>query len=423
MALMPALPQLVLAILYLTINSLLTTSFPSHETALFAMGSRALRVSSNPSGRQPTSLYLTLPPPVWWMLLAASNYELDHSIRNSLLCSHIDTYNFCSHSQSTTSELPTLDYRPRLPIRKRLPIMSSYLSREKRARASSTSSSSTFRQDQSPRQQPYRGSVLDGAGDPLESISSLFDTSMLDPDGTNAKIAEAAKAGLDDFDHTPLDDTSALWGEGAGQIHDNESAEASTVGSLAGEYGSEEDEEEEDAGQFFAAEAAEAGYGGQPNDLQGAQQGTRASEHGQGEGPAHVYEKEQATGGQYDGQATIDPRILSLHSGQNTFDTGLNQAGSIYNIGDPPSNAAESSTAHHELTRQAAGEPGQSEERVPRAPGEDPSSVVLAASSANAAPPSSIESFVPGTYYPVLSRVQYELWCPNCQQVKYNDQF
>ncbi|CAJ2502436.1 Uu.00g098300.m01.CDS01 [Anthostomella pinea] len=70
MAIIASLPQLLLAILYLTINSLLTTYFLSQEIALFAVGPRALRVSSNPSGRQSTSLYLTLPRPVSWMLLA-----------------------------------------------------------------------------------------------------------------------------------------------------------------------------------------------------------------------------------------------------------------------------------------------------------------------------------------------------------------
>ncbi|KAI1085167.1 hypothetical protein F5B20DRAFT_567849 [Whalleya microplaca] len=70
MALLAATPQLLLAILYLVANSHLTTYFLSHEFSLFALGPRALRVSSNPAGYQTTSLYLTLPRPVSWILLA-----------------------------------------------------------------------------------------------------------------------------------------------------------------------------------------------------------------------------------------------------------------------------------------------------------------------------------------------------------------
>ncbi|KAI1501970.1 hypothetical protein F5X99DRAFT_185420 [Biscogniauxia marginata] len=69
MALLAALPQLLLAVLYLIINSLLTTYFLSHEFSLFALAPRPLRVSSNPAGHQISSLYLTLPRPVSWVLL------------------------------------------------------------------------------------------------------------------------------------------------------------------------------------------------------------------------------------------------------------------------------------------------------------------------------------------------------------------
>ncbi|KAI1308592.1 hypothetical protein F5Y03DRAFT_404889 [Xylaria venustula] len=65
-----ALPQLLLGILYLSTNALLTTYFISHELALFALGPRSLRVSSNPAGTQTASLYLSLPRPVSWFLLA-----------------------------------------------------------------------------------------------------------------------------------------------------------------------------------------------------------------------------------------------------------------------------------------------------------------------------------------------------------------
>ncbi|KAI1750761.1 hypothetical protein F4782DRAFT_232161 [Xylaria castorea] len=70
LAIIVALPQLLLAILYLSTNALLTTYFQSHELSLFALGPRSLRVSSNPAGTQTASLYLSLPRPVSWFLLA-----------------------------------------------------------------------------------------------------------------------------------------------------------------------------------------------------------------------------------------------------------------------------------------------------------------------------------------------------------------
>ncbi|KAI1122875.1 hypothetical protein F5Y10DRAFT_64035 [Nemania abortiva] len=70
LALVAALPQLLLAILYLSTNALLTTYFLSHEFSLFALGPRSLRVSSNPAGTQTASLYLSLPRPISWLLLA-----------------------------------------------------------------------------------------------------------------------------------------------------------------------------------------------------------------------------------------------------------------------------------------------------------------------------------------------------------------
>ncbi|KAI1381015.1 hypothetical protein F4677DRAFT_208613 [Hypoxylon crocopeplum] len=70
MALLAALPQLLLAVLYFVINAHLTTYYLSHEFSRFALGSRTLRVSSNPAGEQTTSLFLTLPRPVSWTLLA-----------------------------------------------------------------------------------------------------------------------------------------------------------------------------------------------------------------------------------------------------------------------------------------------------------------------------------------------------------------
>ncbi|KAI0471350.1 hypothetical protein F4859DRAFT_515565 [Xylaria cf. heliscus] len=70
LALIAALPQLLLAVLYLSTNALLTAYFQSHELSLFALGPRPLRVSSNPAGTQMASLYLSLPRPVSWFLLA-----------------------------------------------------------------------------------------------------------------------------------------------------------------------------------------------------------------------------------------------------------------------------------------------------------------------------------------------------------------
>jgi hypothetical protein len=70
LALITALPQLLLGILYLSSNALLTTYFLSQELSLFALGPRSLRVSSHPAGTQTASLYLSLPRPVSWLLLA-----------------------------------------------------------------------------------------------------------------------------------------------------------------------------------------------------------------------------------------------------------------------------------------------------------------------------------------------------------------
>lgn len=70
MALIASFPQLLLASLYLIINSILTTYHLSHESSLFAVGpARPLRVSSDPEGAQTASLYLTLPRPASWLLL------------------------------------------------------------------------------------------------------------------------------------------------------------------------------------------------------------------------------------------------------------------------------------------------------------------------------------------------------------------
>ncbi|KAI0838795.1 hypothetical protein F5Y06DRAFT_44611 [Hypoxylon sp. FL0890] len=83
MPLVTALPQLLLAALYLVTNAHLTTYFLSHELSLFARSPRSLRVSSNPAGAQITSLFLTLPRPVSWTLLAwfaAMGFSLSQAI-------------------------------------------------------------------------------------------------------------------------------------------------------------------------------------------------------------------------------------------------------------------------------------------------------------------------------------------------------
>jgi len=68
-----ALPQLLVALLYLTTNSLLTTFSLSQELSRYANpgASYALRVSfPETKGHQTTSLYLTLPRPYSWLLTA-----------------------------------------------------------------------------------------------------------------------------------------------------------------------------------------------------------------------------------------------------------------------------------------------------------------------------------------------------------------
>lgn len=79
-----ALPQILLAALYLATNSLMTLYYLSHESSLFALGrSRPLRVTSHPEGSQITSLFLTLPRPWSWFLVtlfAAMAFVLSQSV-------------------------------------------------------------------------------------------------------------------------------------------------------------------------------------------------------------------------------------------------------------------------------------------------------------------------------------------------------
>ncbi|RKK34123.1 hypothetical protein BFJ67_g13921 [Fusarium oxysporum f. sp. cepae] len=69
LAVVAALPQLLLGLLYLSSNALLTLLYLSHELSQFTSDLLPLRVSSGqPLGSQTTSLYLTLPRPVSWIL-------------------------------------------------------------------------------------------------------------------------------------------------------------------------------------------------------------------------------------------------------------------------------------------------------------------------------------------------------------------
>ncbi|GKU16125.1 unnamed protein product [Fusarium langsethiae] len=69
LAIVAALPQLLLGLLYLSSNALLTLFYLSHEFSQFSSELLSFRVSSGePLGAQTTSLYLTLPRPVSWML-------------------------------------------------------------------------------------------------------------------------------------------------------------------------------------------------------------------------------------------------------------------------------------------------------------------------------------------------------------------
>ncbi|KAL2759001.1 hypothetical protein ACRALDRAFT_2026404 [Sodiomyces alcalophilus JCM 7366] len=72
LCLLSALPHLLLAILYLTTNTLLSTYFLSHELSTYAVpfAFLPLRTSApDPRDAQTTSLFLTLPRPYSWLLL------------------------------------------------------------------------------------------------------------------------------------------------------------------------------------------------------------------------------------------------------------------------------------------------------------------------------------------------------------------
>ncbi|KAK7952672.1 uncharacterized protein PG986_008400 [Apiospora aurea] len=82
-AVLAAAPQLLIAILYLTTNSLLTTFWLSHEMSFFSIEPQPLRVSADPVGYQTTSLYLTLPRPISWalyVLFIAMSFVLSQAV-------------------------------------------------------------------------------------------------------------------------------------------------------------------------------------------------------------------------------------------------------------------------------------------------------------------------------------------------------
>lgn len=69
LCLVVALPHILLTTLYFSTNSLLSEFYLSHEFSQFAGESISLRMSScQPQGTQTTSLYLTLPRPISWVL-------------------------------------------------------------------------------------------------------------------------------------------------------------------------------------------------------------------------------------------------------------------------------------------------------------------------------------------------------------------
>ncbi|KAK8041826.1 hypothetical protein PG993_006349 [Apiospora rasikravindrae] len=82
-AILAACPQLLIAILYLTTNSLLTTFWLSHEMSFFSIEPQPLRVTADPVGYQTTSLYLTLPRPISWalyVLFIAMSFVLSQAV-------------------------------------------------------------------------------------------------------------------------------------------------------------------------------------------------------------------------------------------------------------------------------------------------------------------------------------------------------
>jgi len=70
-SILAGLPHLLIALLYITLNALLSTYFVGNEMSEFAVPDafKALRLSSAAQGIQQTSLYITLPRPWSWLLI------------------------------------------------------------------------------------------------------------------------------------------------------------------------------------------------------------------------------------------------------------------------------------------------------------------------------------------------------------------
>ncbi|KAH9906855.1 hypothetical protein F4778DRAFT_601302 [Xylariomycetidae sp. FL2044] len=114
LSLIAALPQLLLSILYLSINALLTTFHLSHEFSLFAaaLGPRLLRVSARPEGYQTTSLFLTLPRPVSWFLLAvfaALGFVLSQAVSPLVLVSSNTSFSASASASASSAAMITFN--------------------------------------------------------------------------------------------------------------------------------------------------------------------------------------------------------------------------------------------------------------------------------------------------------------------------
>jgi hypothetical protein len=106
-----ALPQLLVALLYLSTNYLLTTYYLSQEMSLFSGQARPLRVTSSPQGSQSPSLYLTLPRPWSWFLVIffmAMSFVLSQSIFSVTL--HLISTPETSSSTSNNARITAIGF-------------------------------------------------------------------------------------------------------------------------------------------------------------------------------------------------------------------------------------------------------------------------------------------------------------------------
>lgn len=87
-----SLPHLLSALLYVTLNALLSTYFAAAEFSSFAIpdAPRPLRLSSRARGSQVTSLYITLPRPYSWLLIILFA-ALSFTSSTSLVVMAVDT--------------------------------------------------------------------------------------------------------------------------------------------------------------------------------------------------------------------------------------------------------------------------------------------------------------------------------------------